>query len=113
MARDARGIKHVIHPAAVYSQEAVRLALGLKTATLQREIRLGRLRVAKRAGRYYILGSWLLEWVEKGEVQRRNRQAEFARGPDFLRLANALSALYPNGSEEKRLLDAMLLAVPR
>jgi putative DNA methylase len=35
------------------------------------------------------------------------------RGPDFLRLANALSALYPRGSEEKRLLDAMLLAVPR
>ena len=31
----------------------------------------------------------------------------------FLRLANALSALYPAGSEEKRLLDAMLLAVPR
>ena len=40
-------------------------------------------------------------------------QAEQERGPDFLRLANALSALYPRGSEEKRLLDAMLLAVPR
>lgn len=35
------------------------------------------------------------------------------RGPEFLRLANALSALYPQGSEEKRLLDAMLLAVPK
>jgi len=33
--------------------------------------------------------------------------------PNFLRLANALSALYPKGSEEKRLVDAMLLAVPR
>ena len=39
--------------------------------------------------------------------------AEQVRGPDFLRLANALSALYPRGSSEKRLLDAMLLAVPR
>jgi adenine-specific DNA methylase len=39
--------------------------------------------------------------------------AEQERGPDFLRLANALSALYPKASEEKRLLDAMLLAVPR
>ena len=38
---------------------------------------------------------------------------EQERGPDFLRLANALSALYPKDSEEKRLLDAMLLAVPR
>ena len=39
--------------------------------------------------------------------------AEQERGPGFLRLANALSALYPRGCEEKRLLDAMLLAVPR
>jgi hypothetical protein len=38
---------------------------------------------------------------------------EQQRGPDFIRLANALSALYPKDSEEKRLLDAMLLAVPR
>ena len=38
-------------------------------------------------------------------------QAEMERGPQFLRLANALSALYPRGSEEKRLLDAMLVAI--
>ncbi len=40
-------------------------------------------------------------------------KVERERGPDFLRLSNALSALYPRGSEEKRLLDAMLLVVPR
>lgn len=40
-------------------------------------------------------------------------EAECSRGPEFLRLSNALSALYPRGSQEKRLLDAMLLAVPR
>jgi putative DNA methylase len=40
-------------------------------------------------------------------------KAEIEGSPDFLRLANALSALYPRESEEKRLLDAMLLAVPR
>jgi len=40
-------------------------------------------------------------------------KAEQDRGPDFLRLANALSALYPMGCEEKRLLGAMLVAVPR
>ena len=39
--------------------------------------------------------------------------AEQDRGLDFLRLANALSALYPQGCNEKRLLDAMLLTVPR
>ena len=38
---------------------------------------------------------------------------EIQRGPEFLRLANALSRLYPKDSDEKRLLDAMLLAVPR
>jgi putative DNA methylase len=38
---------------------------------------------------------------------------EQQRGPDFIRLANSLSALYPKDSEEKRLLDAMILAVPR
>lgn len=38
-------------------------------------------------------------------------QAEKERGPQFLRLANALSALYPRGSEEKRLPDAMLVAI--
>jgi hypothetical protein len=40
-------------------------------------------------------------------------KSEVERSPDFLRLANALSALYPTGSDEKRLVDAMLLAVPR
>jgi len=38
---------------------------------------------------------------------------EMQRGPDFLRLANALSRLYPKDSEEKRLLDAMVLAIPK
>jgi putative DNA methylase len=33
--------------------------------------------------------------------------AEAERGPDFLRLANALSALYSQANEEKRLLDAI------
>lgn len=38
---------------------------------------------------------------------------EKEQGAQFERLANALSALYPKGSEEKRLVDAMLLAMPR
>ncbi len=40
-------------------------------------------------------------------------RVESERGNDFGRLANALSALYPMDAEEKRLLDAMLLAMPR
>ncbi len=44
---------------------------------------------------------------------RKLIEAEQERSLDFLRLANALSALYPRHSEEKRLLDAMLLAAPK
>ncbi len=55
----------------------------------------------------------LLQRSGQTNALRALLQAEQERGPDFLRLANALSALYPRESEEKRLLDAMLLAVPR
>ena len=55
----------------------------------------------------------LLQASGRSQALRARLKAEQDRGPDFLRLANALSALYPAGGEEKRLLDAMLLAVPR
>lgn len=55
----------------------------------------------------------LLQAHGQAHALRALLKAEQDRAPDFLRLANALSALYPTGSEEKRLLDAMLLAVPR
>ena len=54
----------------------------------------------------------LLQASGQSNALRALIKSEQDRGPDFLRLANALSALYPTGSEEKRLLDAMLLAVP-
>jgi len=55
----------------------------------------------------------LLQAGGQANALRALIKAEQERGPYFLRLANALSALYPRASEEKRLLDAMLLAVPR
>ena len=55
----------------------------------------------------------LLQAGGQAHALRSLLKAEQERGQDFLRLANALSALYPTASEEKRLLDAMLLAVPR
>jgi putative DNA methylase len=55
----------------------------------------------------------LLQSSGRTNALRALLKAEQERGPDFLRLANAFSALYPKGSEEKRLVDAMLLAVPR
>ena len=55
----------------------------------------------------------LLQASGRAQALRNLLRSEQERGPDFLRLANALTALYPGGSEEKRLLDAMLLAAPR
>ena len=55
----------------------------------------------------------LLQAGGRTNALRALLKAEQERSPDFLRLANALSALYPKGSEEKRLVDAMLLAVSR
>jgi putative DNA methylase len=55
----------------------------------------------------------LLQSSGRTNALRALLKAEQEHCSDFLRLANALSALYPKGSEEKRLLDAMLLAVPR
>ena len=55
----------------------------------------------------------LLQIAGQSGVLREFLEDEIRRGPQFLRFANALSALYPKQSEEKRLLDAVLLAVPR
>jgi adenine-specific DNA methylase len=52
----------------------------------------------------------LLQKGGRSNALRALLKAEQERGPDFLRLANSLSALYPKDCEEKRLLDAMLLA---
>ena len=60
-----------------------------------------------------IHAAMLLQASGQTNALRTLLKAEQDRGPDFLRLANALSALYPKQSEEKRLLDAMLLAMPR
>ena len=55
----------------------------------------------------------LLQGAGRTEALRSLLRSEQERGPDFERLANALSALYPRGSEDKRLLDGMLLAAGR
>lgn len=61
----------------------------------------------------HVHAAMVLQSSGRANALRALLKSETERGPDFLRLANALSALYPTGSDEKRLLDAMLLAVPR
>jgi hypothetical protein len=61
---------HVIEPNAVYFPDTAQRILRLKKSTLRREVREHRLRIARRAGRYYLLGRWILEWLEAGELPR-------------------------------------------
>ena len=72
-----------------------------------------RIRSAKATTLDRVHAAMLLQSGGRSQALRTLLTEEMARGPGFLHLANALSALYPRGSEEKRLLDAMLLAVPR
>ncbi len=60
-----------IDPNGVYFPDDVRRLLRLKTSSIRSEKRAGRLRVARRCGRYYILGAWLLEWIAGGETPSR------------------------------------------
>jgi hypothetical protein len=50
----------------VYDLQTATDVLGLRRSTLRREIRLKRLRAAKRAGKVMILGRWLIDWIEGG-----------------------------------------------
>ena len=84
--------------------------------------RVGRITVGSDAGTPVaeatvldrVHAAMLLQAGGHSQALRASIKAEQEQhGGDFLRLANALSALYPRGSVEKRLLDAMLLAAPR
>jgi hypothetical protein len=73
----------VIDVNGVYFADDVRRIFGLKNSSLRREIRLGRLRVARRCGRYVFLGEWLIQWVRDGEVARRRPTAAPATTATF------------------------------
>jgi len=50
----------------------------------------------------------LLQASGRANALRSLLKSEEERGPEFLRLANALSALYPKDCEEKRWVDGVL-----
>jgi hypothetical protein len=66
---------HEILPNGVYFSDDARRILRLRQSTIGREVREGRLRIAKRGGRYVILGKWLIEWIETGELKPRQSHA--------------------------------------
>jgi hypothetical protein len=74
---------HVIQRDAVYFLGDLR-ELGLKASSVRREHRLGRLRVGKRLGKTFVLGQWLWQWLEDGEL-KRSAKAEVVNGHAKLR----------------------------
>lgn len=70
-AKPVAQLPHTIVPTAIYDLVAATTAIGLSRTALKREIKLRRLRVSRRAGRYFFVGSWLLQWIEAGEVIRQ------------------------------------------
>jgi hypothetical protein len=61
---------HIVHRDGVYTTESFRRAFGLRTSSLRREVREGRLKVYKRCGKYFILGEDILAWLRAGEARR-------------------------------------------
>jgi putative DNA methylase len=85
------------------SRKSARTAVAEETFTARRELMtLDRIHIAM-----------LFQASGQTNALRALLATEQERGVSFLHLANRLSALYPRMSEEKRLLDAMLLAIPK
>lgn len=106
----ARDIQQSLFPDANLDAPAVRGRGGRRAAHVP-DAALGGPRGATTLDRVH--AAMLLQKGGRTNALRALLQAEQERGPAFLRLANALSGLYPTASEEKRLVDAMLLAYPK
>ncbi len=69
----------VIVPNAIYTLATAAPLFGARRNTLPRYCRQGKLRYAKRGGKVLILGAWLIEFIERGEVKRTPRLAAVDR----------------------------------
>ncbi len=97
--REPAGPLCVIAPNSVYDVAAARAALRLNKTTIRREVREGRLRVSCRAGRCYLLGEWLLDWLRSGPPPRRTRSECNSTTPT--RAATRLPTTGSNSGENK------------
>lgn len=56
-------IRTVIQPTEIFDRPALTKALDLTATTLAREVRLGRLKSYRRAGKSYFVGQDVLDWL--------------------------------------------------
>jgi hypothetical protein len=72
-----------IEPNGIYSPAEVAARLGVSERAIRNAIRRGELRVSKRARTHYILGEWVLLWIEAGtELKPGPRLADLTEDPD-------------------------------
>ena len=64
-----------LDPEAFYDDPALRVLLGLPSATLARARRGSELRYVRRGRRTYYRGDWVLEWLATPADPRRERGA--------------------------------------
>jgi hypothetical protein len=62
----------IVDPNRVYTVEEFRDEFFLRESSVRREVREARLRVSKRCGRYFLLGRWIIEWLEGGIHQPKH-----------------------------------------
>jgi len=55
----------------IYKPHHLSELLGVPLSGVLRAIRAGELRSSRRRGRTLVLGAWVLQWLEAGEVRRR------------------------------------------
>jgi hypothetical protein len=63
----------IIDPRVAFDVPTFCQVFGVPRSCIAREVRLGRLRVARRGGKYFVLGAWALQWIETGELKPRRR----------------------------------------
>jgi hypothetical protein len=65
----------VAAPHTIFVTDDLVAGLRVRRSTIRREIKAGRLRVSKRAGRYYFRAEWVDDWIAAGEVCPRAPRA--------------------------------------
>jgi hypothetical protein len=61
----------VVDPNAVDDLDGWTAFLRLSANCLRREARLGRLRVSRRGGKYFVRGRWIADWLDAGTRTKR------------------------------------------
>lgn len=54
----------VVDPNAIYDTHALALALKVADCAIWRAIRRGEMRYSHRCAKNYVLGKWVIEWIE-------------------------------------------------